>query len=699
MKHIGQRFVLTLLLLITFALSVRAAEKLTYTDLVQRLTDLEQLAVLPVPGERTQMASSYDRTSSYDPKADAYLNWNANGDGSGFVRQEGDSFVLAEMTGPGCIWRIWSAAPGRGHVKIYLDGATTPALDLPFQQYFDRNAGTFTWPNLVYIAGDETATTRFVPGVNNYVPIPYRQSCKIVADKDWGKYFHFNYTTFPADTSVPTFTTQLMTENAAALEAVNARLGRCGQDPAAPRTGQQTTAQAITVPAGRSVVAADLHGARAITALTVHLALPADAEAQRVLLRQLTLRITWDNETAAAVWAPLGDFFGAVGGAGSFQTLPVGLREDGTFYSYWYMPFAQGARVEIGNDGTRPVDVQVTVTHAPLDHPIGTLGRFHAKWHRDALLPTRADRAIDWTLLATQGRGRLVGAMLHIWTPLGGWWGEGDEKFFVDGEKFPSTFGTGSEDYFGYAWSQAGRFVRPYHAQPLNEDNTGHVDNMRWHISDSVPFQTGFEGAIEKYFPNQAAPYRRYAQYAAVVYWYLAPGGVDPYPVVPVSERVGYWTAPEATYREAGVIEGESLQTARMPQFSHWPAVQGLWEAGAGRWSGDKQLFWMTDHGPNKETLELTLPVEKPGKYRILIRCTRSATAGIAQCSFDGQPLGEPIDYYGEKLAPADPVTLGIVELTAGSHVLQVKLVGKHAAITGRGLSFGLDYIKLIPAE
>ena len=61
-------------------------------------------------------------------------------------------------------------------------------------------------------------------------------------------------------------------------------------------------------------------------------------------------------------------------------------------------------------------------------------------------------RAIDWTMLHTQGRGRFVGVELHVWNPKGGWWGEGDEKFYIDGEKFPSTFGTGSEDYFGYAW-------------------------------------------------------------------------------------------------------------------------------------------------------------------------------------------------------------------------------------------------------
>ena len=69
-------------------------------------------------------------------------------------------------------------------------------------------------------------------------------------------------------------------------------------------------------------------------------------------------------------------------------------------------------------------------------------------------------------MLRTQGRGRFCGVMLHVWNPRGGWWGEGDEKFFVDGEKFPSTFGTGSEDYFGYAWCDPHLFQAPIMPKP-----------------------------------------------------------------------------------------------------------------------------------------------------------------------------------------------------------------------------------------
>ena len=239
-----------------------------------------------------------------------------------------------------------------------------------------------------------------------------------------------------------------------------------------------------------------------------------------MLLRQLTVSITWDDDAAPAVWSPLGDFFAYVGGADTFQSLPVGLLPDGTFYSYWYMPYARKAHFEVGNDGPVPITMTWEISHAPLPRPTSAFARFHAKWHRDAFLTDRADRAPDWTLLTTQGQGRYVGTHLHGWNPRGNWWGEGDDKFFVDGEKFPSSFGTGSEDYFGYAWSSAGHFSRPYHNQILNEGNSGHFDDNRWHIADSVPFDTSFEADIEKYFANE-----RPTLYAAEVFWYLNPGG------------------------------------------------------------------------------------------------------------------------------------------------------------------------------
>ncbi|MCX5676961.1 MAG: DUF2961 domain-containing protein, partial [Planctomycetota bacterium] len=613
--------------------SVQAQEKLTYIDLVKRLTDLERLAVLPAPGDTCSQWSSYDRASKFDEATGKYVRWDANGDGGGIIRREGDLVVMAEMEGPGCIWRIWSAKADAGHVKIYLDGAAEPAVDLPFAGYFDCKTAPFVYPSLVHM------TAR---GINNYVPIPYQKSCRIVAEKGWGNYYHFVYETFPKGTVVPTFKMALGAEETAALAAADDILSnKRGQDPAGNRQGEATMAKAATVPAGKAVTAAQPDGPGAITALRIKAPAAASREEEIQMLRELAIRITWDDEKSPAVWAPLGDFFGTAPGANKYKSLPLGMTDDG-FYSFWYMPYAKGARVEIVNDGALDRKVDVSIAHAPLARPIAGLGRFHAKWHRDALLPEEPERKIDWTMLKVQGRGRFLGVMLHVWNPKGGWWGEGDEKFFVDGEKFPSTIGTGSEDYFGYAWCTPEFFENAYHDQTFVTGNRGHVSVNRWHVTDNVPFQKSFEGCIEKYFQNS-----RPTRFACTAYWYLAPGGTDPYAPLPMSERVGYWPEPVGpapppkpagqAVTVKGAIEGEVLEVLGKTGGNTRSQAMGQY---GGTWSGASQLWWT--QGKPGDRLDLALPVKDAGKYRLTVQLTKARDYGVVQLYLDDKKLGGP---------------------------------------------------------
>ena len=532
-------------------------EKLSYVDLVNCLTDLERLAVLPRPGERCAQFSSFERDSRYDTATERYLDWGGNPD-EDFVRKEGGKLILAEMEGPGVIWHIWSARVKSGPVKIYLDNSTTPTVDLPFTGYFNGENEPFNRSQLIHSAAPHGP---LCSGLNIFVPIPYQKYCKITAEGLWADsgdhgHYYLYYGTYPKDTSLPTFKRKLSPADAAALDRVNEQLTHCGVDPVGQRPGQITIKKNVRVHPGKTQTVLQLDGTRAITALKVKLELPAKP-ADRNLLRELTLSIYWDGDSEPSVWSPLGDFFGTAPGRNDYQSLPMGMTEDG-FYSYWYMPFRKGARIALTNDGDQVRHVKFTVTHAPLSRDIDQLGRFHVKWHRDAFNPEREDRWPDWTLLKTSGQGRFCGTMLHVWNPngapctdsktldaIGGcWWGEGDEKFFVDGEKFPSIFGTGTEDYFGYACGDPTLFSHAYHAQTLCGDNeqqikgfSGHISLNRWHIMDNIPFQSSFEGALEKYYPNSFG-----TLYAASVYWYLAPGGDDPYPTVPVDQRKGYWT-------------------------------------------------------------------------------------------------------------------------------------------------------------
>ena len=659
-----------------------AQQKLTYVDLVKRLTNLERLSTLPDVGEKAQQWSSYDRASKYDEKTGKYVNWAANGDGDGIIRKEGELSVFAEMEGPGVIWRTWSANAGKGHVKIYLDGAEAPAVDLPFDAYFngkngDQEVKCFTFKGLCYTAAN---------GRDCFVPIPFQKSCKIVAEKGWGQYYHFGYTTYPKGTEVPTFKLPMSEEDLAALAKADEFFRtKLGTDPAGAREGEKTESREVTVEPGKSAVAFELTGPRAVTALKCETKFD-DREDEMVGLRSLALRIAWDGEESPSVWSPLGDFFGTAPGVNAYKSFPLGLTAEGG-YCFWYMPFAKSAKAEIVNDGAKPRTVKVQVTHAGLTKPIEQLARFHAKWHRDAFLPEEPERkAIDWTMLKTEGRGRFVGVMLHVWNPKGGWWGEGDEKFFVDGEKFPSTIGTGSEDYFGYAWSAATIFHQAYHDETIASGNRGHVSVNRWHIVDNVPFQTAFEADIEKYYANA-----RPTLYAAIAYWYQAPGGKDLYAPVPVADRWGYAVQGEPSGVK-GALEGEKLKV-----------LQSTGQVGGqemaypdGKWSDDEQLWWTK--GKVGDKLVLALPVKEDGKYEVQAVLTKARDYGIVQLYLDDKKLGEPIDLYNPEVVPTKPLSFGTQELTKGEHKLTVEIVGANEKAV-KAYMFGLDYVLLKKAE
>ena len=656
-----------------FAYPLQAAEKLTYIDLINRLTDLEHVAVLPAPGEKCAQFSSYDRRSRYDAQSGKYIDWSANGDGTGIIRKKNGTLVFAEMQGPGVIWRIWSALAEDGHVKIYLDGADEPAVDLPFKGYFNCENEPFTRPALVH----QTAR-----GLNCYVPIPYQKSCKIVAEGDWGRYYHFTYTTYPKGTALPTFKRQLSAEENAALDRANTVLSRGGDGLRVRRRGQQKMNQPVTVPPGGTVTVLRLKGQWAITGIDVSMDLP-DAPADRDVLRELTLHMYWDGESRPSVWAPLGDFFGTAPGVNKYESLPLGLTDTG-FYCRWYMPVENGAVIQVTNDGDKERSMKFTISHAPLTRPIETLARFHAKWHRDAFLPTEpARRAIDWTMLKTQGRGRYCGVMLHVWNPRGGWWGEGDEKFFVDGEKFPSTFGTGSEDYFGYAWCNPTLFSNCYHNQTISMGNRGHISVNRWHITDNVPFQESFEAAIEKYYPNNKP-----TLYAATAYWYQAAGQADPYKPVPVEKRKDYWVAPPV-FRVKGALEGEKMKILSKTAGNARP--QDMFAFG-NKWSGETHLWW-TDAKPG-DKLMLAVPVGQSAPYRLKMQLTKAIDYGIVQLYLNGEKLGEPIDLYNNGVIPTGVLDMGIHELDRGEHKLTVEITGANQKAVKKYM-FGLDYVLL----
>lgn len=715
------------ILLAFFLSGTLHANTLTYRDIVRRLYDLTKLAEQPVAGEQSGSWTSTGRDAIYNAATGKYEYWgggNGGNDGGDFVRREANgSIVAAEMTGPGVIWRVWSANPRNGHIKFYVDGASTPVLDMPFVEYFNNQKEPFNYPELTEVLSR---------GYNNYVPIPYRKSIKVVLEKDWGAFFQFSYTTFPQGVNIPSFKGRFDAAEKAALADVDRRFAQ-REIVSAPEAAVESVDRDLEIPPGKTVRVADLKGARAITSLSVMPGWRIARERDIRILRELSLRITWDRDATPSVWTPLGDFFGTAPGINPYRALPMGMTPE-KLYSNWYMPFSKRALIEITNDGQEARRLRVHVTHRP-ELRAAKLLRFHAKWHRDEFAGRDAaryrtgDRWPDWpVLLADGGPGRFCGFNLHVWNPnpLGSrrkaipggwgdldpkaisvldeyvkyraWWGEGDEKFFVDGEKYPSTFGTGSEDYFGYAFAAFNPdvFDSAFQSQPLNHNNYGHISNVRFQIADNIPFQRSFEAAIEKYHPN-AWP----LLYAATAYWYQAAGVADPYKAVTVDQRLNYFVEVK---RDTDIYEAEQLEVARVD------SGEVIFDAWFMQYSADHAIVWRNAAKPG-DRLALNISVEESGNFEVLVRVGQQRDSGSYRVTLDGKavegefdlsgdsapqkvdaPAGKMFYEYSRYSASLKDITVGHSFLAKGNHVISFEAVKSGA---GGTFALPIDFIRL----
>ena len=518
----------------------------TYDDLLDRLTDLKALAVPPAVGETSGCFSSYDRRSRYNEATGLYEDWGANSDGDGYIRREGEDIVALEIDGPGVIWRAWSANPQMGHIRVYIDGAAAPALDMPFRDLFERfdAEGDQFWP-----ANFPRLMPTLSRGRNRFIPICFSTGCKITLGPSWGMFYHFTYTKFPAGTVAPAYSAALERAAQTRLAEIDRALALRGKLPMDGMEWRQ-----VPCTAGESTVLyqSDTPGALTAFALEVPEGMPPAA------LENLLVEMYWDGAAQPSVACPLPNLFACTAaGAEDFRCLPV-AKSGGLYACFWYMPFAS-AKIVLCNAGGTDTLLRVgcRTKTIPGGEAAGLL-RYCARTHSDAFggldaarFAPGGDRWPDWPLLRCQGRGRLCGVHLAVdnrwpepdkpadewWYGVGQnktidwWWGEGDEKFFVDGEAFPSTFGTGSEDYIGYAWAAEPPFslvdsaFAVQNAVPLT--GNGMTSVARFHIVDNIPFQNELEAYIEKYKANTWDDSRAVCEYRATCYWYMAAGGKE----------------------------------------------------------------------------------------------------------------------------------------------------------------------------
>jgi hypothetical protein len=640
-----------------------AAPAITTASLLEDMTNLAAMAEFPRPAYTCKQFSSYDRKS----KSPTEEGWFANDDCGQYLRVEEragrQEHVMMDAAGPGAIVRIWSANPA-GTLRVYLDGAEQPVLEAPMAELLGGNYPGLPRP----IAGE------YSKGWNLYFPIPYAKSCKVTSDKG-GFYYHVNYRTYAAGTDVETFSAGQIKTLAGRLEQLAARL-------AAPRgTAAQLGGEAqpfdLQLPPGETV-RTDFSGPMAFTRALVRV----QANDRDAALRSVLVKITFDGELC--VEAPLGDLFGSAPGINPFAALPLGMTKEGEMYCHWFMPFKDAADIQLVNLGKENVALSGEIALKPYKWTDASM-HFHAKWRGQFDVPTRPMQ--DWNYLTATGKGVFVGVAFAIDNPVKDWWGEGDEKIYVDGEAFPSHFGTGTEDYYGYAWCWPVPFTHAYHSQPRCDGpgNYGRTSVNRFHVLDRIPFTKDFKFDMELWHWHATCK----VNLAVVAYWYARPGASDAFKPILASDAV---VRPMPVYvvpKVAGALEGEDLKITRVTGVAEPQDWDGL--------SGGKHLWWHQGMKPG-DVLAVAFPAPKAGKFRVLAHFLSAPDYGIHQLAINGQKTGAPMDFYNPAVAPTKEVDLGAFDLKAADNEFSATVVGANDKAI-KAYMFGLDYLLLKPAE
>jgi hypothetical protein len=242
--------------------------------------------------------------------------------------------------------------------------------------------------------------------------------------------------------------------------------------------------------------------------------------------RECVLRFYWDEEESPSIEVPFGDFFANGHGLRyDVNSLPIAVNPDGGFNSYWPMPFAKSCRIAIENPGLN----EIGGFFYQFDYELGEIptdaAYLHAQWRRSVPHRYKPDHVL---LDSVKGRGHYVGTFL-AWTQLSdGWWGEGEIKFFIDGDTdHPTICGTGTEDYVGGAWGFGGRtYSTAFLGYPLFHQEPGGVPKhalYRWHVLDPIRFQSDLRVTIQAlgWWPDKT--FQPLADdIASTAFWYQA---------------------------------------------------------------------------------------------------------------------------------------------------------------------------------
>ena len=467
-----------------------------------------------------------------------------------------------------------------------------------------------------------------------------------------------------------------------------AKIGADGKPDPNGRPNPNSNSDNSSVAPGKRKVLLDVKGPGVITHIWVTFLGPEPhpwAKKGSANHQEMLLRMYWDGSKRPGVEAPVGDFFAnSFGKRSEVISLPVIVEDADSYNCFWHMPFRKSARIEIVNESEKPISLlYYNIDWIKKDRLPRNTPYFYAQYRQEY----PAEKGKDYVILDTKGKGHYVGTVLSVRTRSPSWFGEGDEKIYIDGEPNASIWGTGTEDYFLSAWGLQTTST-PYFGVPYFDQwgiVGGHTSAYRWHINDPLVFNKGIRVTIEHFgwiAPDENPNYKsdswneREDDYSSVAFWYQ------------VGEPTFTARAPHGRERTLPNLDRTIAARDFMAEQYHGPGeavVQNL-----DLYPNGHLLY--KPAGQENAWVEIPFEVEKKEPRRLLLVMTRADDYGRYQVSLNGVKLGGVMDLYSANLATREYHLLDFWP-DPGKYTLRLDCVGKSPSSGGNYL--GVESVRL----
>jgi len=477
----------------------------------------------------------------------------------------------------------------------------------------------------------------------------------------------------------------------------------------------ESNADAFRIEAGETAVLAELEGPGEIR----HIWFTLSSRDYFRYPKTLVLRIYWDDSKIPSVETPIGDLFAAGHGMkANVSSLPIEVTSYGrALNSYWKMPFRKRAKITMTNDAEKgDATCYFYIDWQKLDGFSPEMLYFHARYNQE--WPVKPFS--PYTVIEIEGDGQYVGTVMSVQSSVGGWFGESDDRFYIDGEVLPRLIGTGFEDYFSDAWNlrlfsnlNAGATIREQHAEDARHTC------YKWHIQDPITFSKSLKVEVERRsFVNFVDPQIRERvsgdfKYRAdlcssVAFWYQRTVAGIYRPLAPLKERLQpeVWVVPR-DMAEADASGGKSPLRAS-PGLRPQSIVNKM------GWVNFKRSIFYMYNDKIGSWLEIPFALKEGGRYSVSIFQILFKEYGIWQVGLKGQGFDKILDprldfwnpfIFWKEYSPENGIygtnyekKVGIYDLKPGEYVLRFECLGSHPLSydpkTGKnGLSLGIDGI------